>query len=571
MKRGARTAAALGAALAWFPAALHAAAENTPAAPAPEIVIRSIAAVHVVAPPEPPAYHPVFGEARLRRELAPLVGRGCDPAAIVERLALPYRALGYVPEIEASCEDGALRVSIRESSHRIALITFDASDLSRIGVSPDREFEDKRRLYPVPAQGPRALLRGLLETREGDLYNAERYRSEREAMARLGYTIAFVPGVVSGEAAYPQGAYLIVGLTPARKDEAYTQRETNYLGGTGSYAPRSGSTAGILYQKDEVFGRLDQLTVTPTYNSSLGGTVVYRAPILAAREEPRRLYDIQGEFYSNFTHNRSLDGVTTDQRRSGLGVTLGIRPLALPAPNILRLEVGLRHERVNLGEPLPGQDDENLTILRLGATHEWRHTFRWPSLAARLEPAVDLSFDRAGGERSFVRPALDASLHSRSRSGLETDLHFIGGTLDRQVPAFELWSLGGPTTVRGFREDTFLGRHLAALQAELWLPFVRASPPPLPPADGEVDPGEVSKSAPRFEPRAGRLIRGAIFLDGGTISGVEGSGTESLFGAGVGVRFIVPHQPLVFRIDYGWGLGARGGHSYPYISLAYRF
>jgi outer membrane protein assembly factor BamA len=571
MGRRAFPTAALGAALALLPTALSAGAANAPAGAAPEVIVQSIAAVHVVPPPESPGYRPVFSEVRLRAELAAVVGRACDSSAIGERLALPYRALGYVPQIEAACENGALRVSIRESSHRIALITFDASDLSRIGVVPDREFEDKRRLYPVPAQAPRALLRGLLETREGDLYNAERYRSEREAMARLGYTIAFIPGVAPDDEAYPQGAYLIVSLTPPRKDQAYARRETNYLGGTGSYAPRSGSTAGILYQKDEVFGLLDQLTVTPTYNSSIGGTVVYRAPILAAREGPRRLYDIQADFFSNFTHNRSLDGVTTDQRRSGLGVTLGFRPLALPAPNILRFEVGLRHERVNLGQPLPGQDDENLTILRLGATHEWRHTYRRPSLAARFEPTIDFSFDRAGGERSFVRPALDASLHGRSRWGLETDLHFIGGTLDRDVPSFELWSLGGPTTVRGFREDTFLGRNLAALQAELWLPFVKPSPPPLPPGGEDLDAGSLAPPAPRFEPRAARLIRGAIFLDGGSISGTGIGGTEDLFGAGIGLRFIVPHQPLVFRIDYGWGLGARGGHSYPYISLAYRF
>ncbi len=532
--------------------------------------VRTIAAIHVIPPVEGEAYRPVYSEERLRDELRVFLGRSCDPAAIQESLARPYRFLGYVPSIEASCDDGTLSISVRESSHRIELITFDVSDLSRIGVRPDREFEETRKLYPVPTNAPRALLRGLLETREGDLYNSERYRSEREVVARLGYTIAFIPGAPADPLAYPPGAYLIVSLTPPPRERPYVRRETNYLGGTGSYAPRSGAAVGAIYQKDEVFGRLDRLTVTPTYNSSLGGTISYKSPVLAAREGPRSLYDLNLDLYSNFTHNRRLEGITTDERRSGLGAAVGIRPLGLTAPHDLRLEVGLRHEQVNLGGNVPGQDDESLTVLRLGATHEWRHTYRWPSVSTRIAPALDFAFAWAGGQQSFTRAQIDATVHGRSPMGLETDLHFAGGTMDRHVPSFELFSLGGPTTVRGFREDTFLGRNVAALQAELWLPFFRPEPPPLSGSDTAAGQ-EAGGTPPRFEPRAARLIRAALFVDGGSISATELGRSETLLGAGVGLRFVVPHQPLVFRIDYGWGFGGRGGESFPYLSLAYRF
>jgi hypothetical protein len=40
---------------------------------------------------------------------------------------------------------------------------------------------------------------------------------------------------------------------------------------------------------------------------------------------------------------------------------------------------------------------------------------------------------------------------------------------------------------------------------------------------------------------------------------------------GVGIRFVVPGQPLVMRVDYGWGLGPNGGGSYPYFALGYHF
>src|SRR5207247_920112 len=84
--------------------------------------------------------------------------------------------------------------------------------------------------------------------------------------------------------------------------------------------------------------------------------------------------------------------------------------------------------------------------------------------------------------------------------GLEIDLHMFGGTVDRMVPSFELWSLGGATTVRGFREDSFLGRDLASLQAELWLPFARPVEVVVPPPSG----GDQRVALKPVEPRSAR-------------------------------------------------------------------
>src|SRR5262245_6613458 len=70
-----------------------------------------------------------IGEDRLRRLLTEEVGTECEPGRIEESLAARYRALGYVPAVRATCTDGRLDVVIRESSHRIALITFDPSEL----------------------------------------------------------------------------------------------------------------------------------------------------------------------------------------------------------------------------------------------------------------------------------------------------------------------------------------------------------------------------------------------------------------------------------------------------------
>src|SRR3989442_3855202 len=492
--------------------------------------------VEIVAPSGHRGYRPVFSEDSLRKDLAPFAGAACDPAAIEETLAPRYRFLGYVPSFEIDCAGDRPRVRVRESSHIVDLITFDAADLSRIEVQPNPEFEERQSLYPVPPDAPRALLRSLLLTREGDLYNSERYRADREALQKMGYTVAFIPGARQEASAYPSGAYLVQSLTPHAPGTKIRHRTTNYLGGTGSYGPRQTSSIGLIYEKDDLLGHLDRLTFAPTYNAGGGGDLAYVAPVLAARAEPHRLYDLDLHLFSDFRHNRLLEGVQTDERRTGYSIALGARPLRLPAPHSLRLQIGFRRERISLSQTPMGENGGDTDRVLLGAAYEWRHTYRWPSLTARLNPSADWVVGATGGERTFVRPGLDASFHGRFPSGLEVDLHLLGGTVDRRVPSFELWSLGGATTARGFREDSFLGRDLPSLQTELGLPFVRSLPPVANASSGE----EQDMARTPVEPRAARLFKLAVFLDGGHLSRTTADTTQSIAGAGLGIRFIVP-------------------------------
>ena len=245
-------------------------------------VVRVIAAPRIVAdvggspPPRALTDHDI------RAALDRFLGRSCDAAAASSALEERYRFLGYVPSVEADCGDGVLRVVIRESRLRVALITFDPADLSSLGLKPDEAFDESRRLYPVTPAAPRDLLVGLLRTRAGDLYNTERYRSDRQALQRFGYTVAFVTGAPASEGGYTPGAYLLLSLEPPPEARPYLHRETNYIGGTATYAPRAGATVGLTYQKDEVFGRYDRLSVSPSYNDAAGGEIRYLSPLLAA-------------------------------------------------------------------------------------------------------------------------------------------------------------------------------------------------------------------------------------------------------------------------------------------------
>jgi hypothetical protein len=503
----------------------------------------------------------VYSPDDIARMVRPQIGRPCEPSRIEELVASRYRWLGYVPFVQATCADGVLRLRVRESSHRIALVTFDPSDLGRIGLAATR-VEDERLLYPVPLTAPRDLLKGLIESRPGDLYNLERDRVDRAALARLGYVLLFIPGPPAEDDEYREGAYLIQSERERRENGSDRPKKVNYLGGNAGYAPRAGASAGLTYSRSDVLTGLDSLSFNPTFNSEWGGDVTYAAPLLAARQAPLRLYDIKISAFSTFIPNRLIDGVEQDQRSTGFSVALGARPLRLQGPNDLRLEGEIRREVVDLSATAQPTD---LTLVRLSALHDWRHTFLPPSVTVRTVPSLEVSLGVAGGV-PFLRPAIQLFLHSRYRTGFEVDLHLSGGGLDRPVPDFELFSLGGPTTVRGFQEDTRLGRGIAALQSELWIPFAR--PLEARPVKGEeIDNPAAAPHVPRFI----RWVKGAVFLDGGAVWQSPNSGRDALAGAGVGLRFVVPGQPLVVRIDYGWGLGPAGGDAYPYVSLGYSF
>ncbi|HUD71759.1 MAG TPA: BamA/TamA family outer membrane protein, partial [Dongiaceae bacterium] len=409
---------------------------------------------------------------------------------------------------------------------------------------------------------PRAVLRGLLQSRAGDLYNTERYHADRLTLARLGYALLFIPGAPAEEGTYPEGALLVQSLSPRPEEGSRPDRRRNYLGGQAAYGPRAGPSAGVTYARSDVLKAYDRLTLAPTFNSAWGGTLSYTAPFIAREREPRRLYDLGVSGYSTFQNNRLLDGEERDERRSGVSIALGARPLDLRPLHELRLETSVRFESVAIeDEP----DSAHQTVLRLGVTHDYRHLWLGPAFTFRTAPAVEWAIG-FGDELQWIKPTLELSWHARLGQGFEGDVRLSGGGIDRPVPEFELFSLGGVTSVRGYREDTFLGRGRAVTQAELWIPFAR------PIETRPVTARESSGGVPiPYEPRIARRLKAAVFVDAGTVWQTSVGTRESLWGAGVGLRFVVPDQPLVIRLDYGWGLGPDGGDSFPYVSLGYQY
>ncbi|HEV8375618.1 MAG TPA: hypothetical protein VGR38_05215, partial [Candidatus Polarisedimenticolia bacterium] len=241
-------------------------------------VIREVGAVEIRSPGAHAGQHPVFSPAQLESRLRSFVGHPCEPQRIAESIARIYRFLGYVPSIEASCSDGRLSLSVRESNQTIELIAFDESELSVLGIGRDSDYQEARGLYPVTRKALRPALRGLLQTTEGDLYNSERYRNESDLLRRFGYAIAVIPGASRSPEELPRSAYLVESLMPGGGSVDGSRRKSNYIGGTASYGPRIGASFGVRYEKDSLFLPLDRLSIAPAYNAAAGGELSYLAP-----------------------------------------------------------------------------------------------------------------------------------------------------------------------------------------------------------------------------------------------------------------------------------------------------
>src|SRR5262245_1490566 len=203
--------------LALFLAALSATAARAQ-------TITAVGSIHCVGYEGAPEGAGVIGAGRLQRYLEEEIGLECDPARIAENLAARYRVLGYVPTIDITCDERRLDARIRARSHRIASVTFDPSELATLGVQA-AAIEGETTLHPLPAEAPREVVRGLMQSRAGDLYSVARYRADRSALARLGYALLFIPGLPAPPDCYPQGALLIQSRSPLPEEGTAPQRK----------------------------------------------------------------------------------------------------------------------------------------------------------------------------------------------------------------------------------------------------------------------------------------------------------------------------------------------------------
>ena len=147
-----------------------------------------------------------------------------------------------------------------------------------------------------------------------------------------------------------------------------------------------------------------------------------------------------------------------------------------------------------------------------------------------------------------MRFGLTASYHQQLIGPTEFDVTGTAAIASESTPLYELPSLGGDQSVRGFRRDDVLAQQLWAVQPEIWTPV---------PGTGNAVGG-----AGQF---LARNVRLAFFSDFGRVSQTLGSfeGMKAGLGAGVRIRYGV----AVLKLDWAKGLGdaystSNGGRFY---------
>jgi hypothetical protein len=191
--------------------------------------------------------------------------------------------------------------------------------------------------------------------------------------------------------------------------------------------------------------------------------------------------------------------------------------------------------------------DAGTTIDLLRSARPWPGRFQ-------IVQQVHFGDETAAFTKPYTVASLDVSAHQRisDLKLISTDIsaHFRDATAG--TPIFELPSLGGGDSLRGFRPDDVLARRYWSLQNELWIPV---------PGTLAASRGATGIAAVGYFLR--QNIRLAFFADvaGAYQITVPGIAPGIRWAPGLGVRFVRGNFALKFDWAYGQGRGQSGvGH-----------
>ncbi len=323
-------------------------------------------------------------------------------------------------------------------------------------------------------------------------------------------------------------------------DDAKPAKPKNgFVGVGGQYLPGQGLRAFGLTQKSEL--PIPFMNAEASIRAGMGGnstalaTASFAADYIAFEQIHHRVsFTFQGgqdSLSNRFLFDRKLD----EHRRGGMarGEFEWFRDRR---GHLLKFFAEGHHDTVLLSKDGIDNLKRNLTTIDFGAVHLYQSSdnpFPW---TLRLEPVFRVA-PRTANVDNFARGGLGARFQRALRGHFS--LHFAGRyeQASEKTPEFELPSLGGDESVRGFRRDDALGQRLWSLQNELWTPvpflqkleFVREN------------------------------LRLAGFFDAGNAhrKGAENPGIRR--GAGLGAR--MTFGPVVLKGDVAYGFGEAATHS----------
>lgn len=302
-------------------------------------------------------------------------------------------------------------------------------------------------------------------------------------------------------------------------------RHTIRLG--GSYQPGPGARLLLFYRYAGF--RSGSVPVTAGWSEELFGSLGYTHEMDLGIWPARRL-SLSVTAFSDFAPDRLLNAVETDERRSGGRLRAELALTSERGYRLLYAEA--QQARVHLARADTANVFRDLSTLDLGARYIRTGPLRVPIPTLLLEARLrsGWQYDRDEG---FVRLRGGGRGYRGLGAGWGAVVEGQTQWTSAATPVFEQASLGGISSVRGYRTDTAVGRILWTLQNELWAPV----------------PG----TAQTTEGLGGVLrqhVRLAAFFDvGGIAQATTPQANDVRTGLGVGLRLLL--GSITLRVDWG--------------------
>jgi hypothetical protein len=414
---------------------------------------------------------------QLRKRLARLNGSLWSSTGIRKALAPLYTNLGLAPQIIVTARNQTIQIG---EGPRIASIVLPADQ--------------------VPARDLDLLLRDLLPSA---YFRKARGKRIIDFDQDLGYASGDEPYAIQFQIQAMQLLISPLGYTLATEASARTGA-SQYVDLQVQAVKKSRHiSAGLTYKPGQDFSALGNLQ-WPSLNLSGGGPSGTLASASYSANFAGGSASINAG--TSVKRNRVLDGVKVNQQSTTESATFTWLPWRGLDGNTLTLQLVPSHAIVL---------NQTLNTIEPSIQFVHSHTIVEPRVLTALRFADCIV--TANTHRSFDHWEYDLSSRFENAAG--------------DAPIFELPSLGGADTVRGFRADDAIGRRLWSSQNELWWHVTSRLPP----------------------------LKIATFLDLGGAYQTTGSYPGLRAGPGTGLRLDLRVAVLKFDWAYGFGPAATGG------------
>lgn len=548
---------------------------------------------------------------QLQQELQPLLGTPYCPQCIVDRLRDFYRRLGFPTQI-AGLPESPPYVTPKSARAPVLITVVEAARITRIEI-PKETLTDAAQANEIDkvlynllddaafrffVANRKTIINGLQANaadaewvslgfqedfkRAGPWLNLNRLQIQQLLMAQLGYVVSYFPVELNTEKfvrvqlkvqklketaqvkentpdaapplatdeglvnAHKQENENKTDFAPTSKKDREVREKKYYLGFGVEYRPGQGVRVFGLGQRSRISTSFAEHSLSAKFGGQQGGgalgSVNYFADYLFFHQLHRRL-SFQLNANNDIEPERALNAnsqPTTDERRRGASARLEFEPFRDLGGRLLRFHAEGQRTTVALrAQNQTTTTTQNLTTLETGALYLSETSEVEFPRRVRIEPRLKFGLGLAASEPRFTVFSTTGQYHQVLPKQMELDLRGRLESASEKTPLIEQPSFGGEDVVRGFRRDDAIGLRQWCLQNELWLPL------PI----NKQDKNE-------FKTLLREKVKLAPFFDVGGLYDPSRSVSGIRSGIGLGLRII--YNPIVFRIDYAYGLGVAG-------------